>query len=118
MIGKYCVYVYVDEGKGIRLKAKHHPHMIEVAPGAHTVIITRKPIGKTGIVGVVNSLTGAAMGAAVGGGVGGLMGEHFASKLVGEDSLKNSCVIEFHENETHACDVKADWRGMPKVKWL
>lgn len=114
---KYFIYLYVDD-EGVKLRANRQPHVIQVAPGAHTIKITRKPIGKTGIVDVVNMATGAVMGAALGGAAGAVLGGDLAGKVIGEDPLKNARVIEFHEGETIACDVKSDWLGKPKIQWL
>jgi hypothetical protein len=114
---KYFVYLYVDEDEPVELKAARQPYVVELAPGAHTIIITRKMIGKTGIVDITNKITGFGMGVALGGMTGGLLGGHLAGKAVDEDALKNAQVIEFHEGQTVSCDVKADLRGMPKIQW-
>ena len=58
------------------------------------------------------------MGAAIGGAAGAVLGGDLAGKVIGEDPLKNARVIEFHEGETIACDVKSDWLGKPKIQWL
>lgn len=114
---KYFVYLYVDEEEPVKLRAARQPYRIPVEPGAHTVIITRKPIGKTSLSDVVNTVTGGVIGGAVLGGMGAALGAHLGEKAVKEDSLKNAKVLEFHEGEIISCEVKADFRGMPKVQW-
>ncbi|HJD32326.1 MAG TPA: hypothetical protein H9912_10355 [Candidatus Eisenbergiella stercorigallinarum] len=114
---KYYVYLYIDQEEPVKLRAERQPHRIAVEPGAHTVIITRKPLGKTSLTDVVNTVTGGVIGGAVLGGVGAALGAHLGEKAVKEDGLKNANVLEFHEGEVIACEVKADFRGMPKVQW-
>ncbi|WP_147399076.1 MULTISPECIES: hypothetical protein [unclassified Blautia] len=96
------------------MRAAKQPYVIPIEAGAHTIAITRKPMGKIGAGDVAN----AAFGAALGGGLGAVLGGHLGKKAVGEDGLKNAKVIEAHEEETFSCDVKADLRGMPKVTWM
>ena len=91
------------------MRAAKQPYVIPIEAGAHTIAITRKPMGKIGAGDVAN----AAFGAALGGGLGAVLGGHLDKKAVGEDGLKNAKVIEAHEGETFSCDVKADLRGMP-----
>lgn len=114
---KYFVYLYLDNNQPIKLRAARQPHVIEVTPGAHRVIITRKQIGKTGFGEITNILGGAAVGAAIGGSVGSLLGSELGEKFVKEDYLKGAAIKEFHDGETISCDVKADFRGMPKIQW-
>ena len=96
------------------MRAAKQPYVIPIEAGAHTIAITRKPMGKIGAGDVAN----AAFGTALSGGLGAVLGGHLGKKAVGEDGLKNAKVIEAHEGETFSCDVKADLRGMPKVTWM
>ena len=114
---RYFVYLYVDQMDPVKLRAARQPYRIPVEPGAHTVIITRKPLGKKGFTDIANTVTGGVIGGAVFGGAGAALGAHLGEKMVKEDSLKNADVLEFHEGETISCDVKADFRGMPKIQW-
>lgn len=115
---KYFIYLYIDDQEPQKLRAAKQPYVIPIEAGAHTVAITRKPMGKIGAGDVANAAFGAALGGALSGGLGAVLGGHLGKKAVGEDGLKNAKVIEAHEGETFSCDVKADLRGMPKVTWM
>lgn len=114
--GFFCLYI--DDQEPQKLRAAKQPYVIPIEAGAHTIAITRKPMGKIGAGDVANAAFGAALGGALGGGLGAVLGGHLGKKAVGEDGLKNAKVIEAHEGETFSCDVKADLRGMPKVAWM
>lgn len=115
---KYFVYLYVDDREPQKLRAAKQPYVIPIEAGAHTIAITRKPMGKIGATDVANAAFGAVLGGVLGGGVGSALGGHLGKKAFGEDGLKNAKVIEAHEGETFSCDVKADLRGMPKITWM
>ena len=110
----YFVRLYIDT----KLHASKKVHHIPVEPGAHTIIITRREIGKTTFSDVCNVAVGGVMGAALGSSGMAAMGTDMAQKFISENHLEGAKVLEFHEGQTIACEVKPDMRGMPKVKWL
>lgn len=115
----YFVRLYIDSTtEYTKLHASKKVHHIPVEPGAHTIIITRREIGKTTFSDVCNVAFGGVLGAALGSSGMAAMGTDFAQKFISENHLEGARVLEFHEGQTIACEVKPDMRGMPKVKWL
>lgn len=114
---KYFVYLYVDGGEGIKLRAARQPHQIAIEPGAHTIVFSRKPLGKMDIQGMINSGFGAVLGGVLGGGAGAAAGAHMAGKFGKDDPLGNARVLEFREGQTIACEIKAAMSGSPKITW-
>lgn len=115
----YFVRLYIDSTtEYTKLHASKKVHHIPVEPGAHTIIITRREIGKTTFSDVCNVAFGGVMGAALGSSGMAAMGTDMAQKFISENHLDHARVLEFHEGQTIACEVKPDMRGMPKVKWL
>ena len=87
---KYFIYLYIDDQEPQKLRAAKQPYVIPIEAGAHTVAITRKPMGKIGAGDVANAAFGAALGGALSGGLGAVLGGHLGKKAVGEDGLKNA----------------------------
>ena len=115
----YFVRLYIDSTtEYTKLHASKKVHHIPVEPGAHTIIITRREIGATTFSDVCNVAFGGVLGAALGSSGMAAMGTDLAQKFISENHLDNARVLEFHEGQTIACEVKPDMRGMPKVKWL
>ena len=80
--GFFCLYI--DDQEPQKLRAAKQSYVIPIEAGAHTIAITRKPMGKIGAGDVAN----AAFGAALGGGLGAVLGGHLDKKAVGEDGIK------------------------------
>lgn len=115
----YFVRLYIDSTtEYTKLHAGSKVHHIPVEPGAHTVIITRREIGKTTFSDIANVAFGSVLGAATGSSGMAAMGTDMAQKFIAENHLEGARVLEFHEGQTIACEVKSDMRGMPKIKWL
>ena len=63
----YFVRLYIDSTtEYTKLHASKKVHHIPVEPGAHTIIITRREIGKTTFSDVCNVAVGGVLGAALG----------------------------------------------------
>ncbi|WP_147326112.1 hypothetical protein [Blautia sp. AM23-13AC] len=58
------------------MRAAKQPYVIPIEAGAHTIAITRRPMGKIGAGDVAN----AAFGAALGGGLGAVLGGHLGKR--------------------------------------
>lgn len=115
----YFIRLYIDSDKEYtKLHASKTAHHIPVEPGAHLVIISRRLVGKTTLTDI-GYLTLSGVIGGLGGGSGmAAMGTDFAQKFISENHLEGAKVLEFHEGQTIACEVKPDMRGMPKITWL
>lgn len=115
----YFVRLYIDSTtEYTKLHASKKVHHIPVEPGAHTIIITRREIGKTTFSDVCNVAVGGVMGAALGSSGMAAMGTDMAQRFITENHLDNARVLEFHEGQTISCEVRPDWHGQPKITWL
>lgn len=115
----YFVRLYIDSTtEYTKLHASKKVYHIPVEPGAHTIIITRREIGKTTFSDVCNVAVGGVMGAALGSSGMAAMGTDFAQKFISENHLEGAKVLEFHEGQTISCEVRPDWHGQPKITWL
>lgn len=112
----YFVRLYIDSTtEYTKLHASKKVHHIPVEPGAHTIIITRREIGKTTFSDVCNVAVGGVMGAALGSSGMAAMGTDMAERFITENHLDNARVLEFHEGQTISCEVRPDWHGQPKI---
>lgn len=112
----YFVRLYIDSTtEYTKLYASKKVHHIPVEPGAHTIIITRREIGKTTFSDVCNVAVGGVMGAALGSSGMAAMGTDMAERFITENHLDNARVLEFHEGQTISCEVRPDWHGQPKI---
>ena len=115
----YFVRLYIDSTtEYTKLHASKKAHHIPVEPGAHTIIITRREIGKTTFSDVCNVAFGGVLGAALGSSGMAAMGTDMAQRFITENHLDNARVLEFHEGQTISCEVRPDWHGQPKITWL
>lgn len=115
----YFIRLYIDSDKEYtKLHASKTAHHIPVEPGAHLVIISRRLVGKTTLTDIGYIAFGGVLGGLAGGSGMGAMSVDMAQRFITENHLDNARVLEFHEGQTIACEVKPDMRGMPKITWL